>query len=64
MKLRICVQKLTFLGFVMDSTKMRVTLTPQKTLNLKKSCLHTLNTQSLQSEGSTVAHLVNRHFGV
>ena len=35
-------QKLTFLGFDLDSIKMRVTLTPERTANLKQLCLHAL----------------------
>ena len=41
-------QRITFLGFVLDSIKMRVTITAKRITDLKQLCVHALSIPSLQ----------------
>lgn len=62
-------QKLTFLGFALNSIKMRVTLTPERTANLKQLCLHALKHPKLtirelaQLIGTLVSSLPGMQYG-
>lgn len=60
------VQKLTFLGFVLDSVEMTVTLTDEKILRIKETCtkIKMLTQVSIQELASLIGLLVSSFPGV